>query len=314
MRQTPFADRVPAHGAEMIHDQFHDLCVLLAGQIRTFQENDVRRALALVIQQAVVFAHLSPEQTVASWHPAQVAHRVEGNSISLSLIRDIRSEFQPRLLEVMTDEQVLASNRWGGHLIGDAGQWSILMLRWLLLFEVMVADERRHAYRFGNVLRMRPDALLMCTPSRQPVAMAPFDVLVARDYAVLMVRDAAEIVLTAYLHANRSAMCHIKFELCVPALALTRGLAVGVMRPSAAVVRPASFCNRSQSEKIGGAGGCGRAELNKVLGLRGDGRAVRATTSLPACAGHSAPAWNMTARLLYWMSHRDDRTASVTSR
>lgn len=105
-----------------------------------------------------------------------------------------------------------------------------------------------------------------------------------------MERPAADVALSAYQLANGSALCQLKFELCVPALLLEHNFSVGVMMPPATVVRPSSFCV--------GASGCGRSELARWLERSvGSEESLNAT---PVCSGRTARLWNVTERTRYW--------------
>ena len=90
------------------------------------------------------------------------------------------------MLAVLTDEETLASEHWKGRLAGDAAGWSVIMLRWLLLLQAVSADENLHARPFRLVLRMRPDALLVCVFHWQLEPLSPFNALTSNDYAVQM--------------------------------------------------------------------------------------------------------------------------------
>jgi hypothetical protein len=128
------------------------LALLLAGQIRTFVEPQVRHELYRTIvssSQAVTFAHLSPESTYAPWHLRgssraswQPGRRLASHEVMLNetvvqlVVRETRALFRPTFLRVETDTATTNHTRWTGRLRGDSAASSVLAFRWLLLLEV----------------------------------------------------------------------------------------------------------------------------------------------------------------------------------
>ena len=300
------------------------LAVLLAGQIRTFEEADVRRSLLHNVidpTSASVFAHLAAEHSYAPWHHLtsetfSVPNR--SNDTWRLLLRRIEREMHPRLrlLRIMSDDELLATSPiWVGPLLGDSALQSALMLRWYLLLDAMSAEEAIRSQPFNLVLRLRPDAVLPCSlpmswttsTSSAESALAPHQVLVSRDYAMLALRQAATVGLAAYLVANRTAACRIKVELCLGGVLLARNFSVGVMpQPGAVIVRPQAICAASavlaepsydghlqpQRPHLG----CGREVLPQRL-VHGQTPNRSKTKS---CSATSARPWNLTTRLRYW--------------
>lgn len=293
----------------------HDsrLALLLAGQIRTFEEQPVRRALIRSVIKpygAAVFAHLSPEHSIAKWHDSTRSDdRPRQTATPLALARLIRDEFAPGFLRIQTDSELIAKQpQWVGHLRGDSRQYSALMLRWLVLLHAIKGEEvAGGGRRFLLVLRIRPDVVLRCTfpPSwvlqlaegRASSLLAPHSALVSRDFLVLMDRRAADTALAAYVFANTSRDCQLKAELCVPSLLLARNLSVGLLdQEAASIVRPPSV--RCSSLAAAGSFDCGRTFLTTVGGSR-------------CCATQAALPWNLTRKRQFWSCRNRSRGGSM---
>ena len=107
---------------------------------------------------AAVFAHLSPEYSVAQWHNSTSNEDRIRPTVSLpALAQLIRDELQPSFFRIQTDSQLVAQQpQWIGRLRGDSGQYSALMLRWLLLLNA-VKDREEAA---GGRRRRKPAWLL----------------------------------------------------------------------------------------------------------------------------------------------------------
>ena len=122
-----------------------DLAVLIAGQIRTFEEFNVRLALRHTFgldqvprNKALVafFFHVSSEHTYAKWHSRWHSLNNISQTIRLhELRRQIELELHPRYLNIASDDTTRRSRMWSGTLIGDSEGQSLLMFRWLLLRE-----------------------------------------------------------------------------------------------------------------------------------------------------------------------------------
>ena len=145
MAHSVAADDAPA--------TLHPLALLLAGQVRTLQEERMRAELLSAVVQpsnAAVFAHLSPEESPAAWHfgpvggrsdPSQVAPAATA-ALSAGFAAAFRREFRPVFFELVADAELQGHPRWAGELLGSVRTQSALYFRWLLLHD---AVERREA-------------------------------------------------------------------------------------------------------------------------------------------------------------------------
>lgn len=288
--------------------------LLLAGQIRTFEEQPVRRALMRSVVAptgAAIFAHLSPEYSSAVWHHQTSEGERPHQTVTLeALERLIRNELEPRHLTIQTDEELKTQQaHWAGHVRGDSRQYSSLLLRWLLLLKSLEQAEAEAGRRFALILRMRPDVVLECVlqPALPSIRqLSTYDVVVSRDFLALMDRRAAGVALTAYVLANHSRDCRLKAELCVPSLLIERNLSVGVLADGVSIVRPPTVRSAACSSPVAPSSfDCGRA----LLAAERVGRT--------ACAIGSARPWNMTARRHKWLravsSNASVRSSGISS-
>ena len=279
------------------------LAVLLAGQVRTLAEPQVLREARLNTVRsahAAVFAHLSLEHEPAKWHSkfqsgSTSPVRAHANASAVAAWRNaFRTAFRPLYMRLASDEEVIRQGhpRWAGSLSGQPGAQSVLFFRWLLLHDELVRVERGRGSRFAFVLRLRPDAILLCKLPPDPVSvLGGYDAAQTGDAVVLMTRDAADVALAAYLHAADAWPCQLKVELCVPSLLIERRFSVGALDPGAVVVRPEAMCANDAYQKRMAEQqwlSCGRSHLG---------------TPKPACGAAPRP-WNLTARTQHWTRRR----------
>ena len=274
------------------------LAVLLAGQIRTFEDPAVHsRVVATSGGSASLFAHLSSEHSYASWHRT-VGIPLNGAPASSSvgtLAANLQQLFGAslKLLTMQTDAELLSmhyGHEWVGSLMGDSQSQSLLMLRWAILLRAVKHHEAERGHGFKFVLRMRPDAVLLCNlPSlhahEAAPLLGPYRAVASRDFVLLMDRQAADVALSAYYLANSSFACRAKVELCAPGLLVERNFSVGTMSMLGSLVRPAWVCRTSASLV-----GCSPDEI----------AAQRRTPAAQVCSvATAARPWNLTARLQF---------------
>ena len=274
--------------------QNSSLAVLIAGQIRAFVEPQVQLEVyrtAVSATSAAVFAHLSPEHSYAPWHHRGISPEPRLNQSTIRLlIRTVRMLFHPIFLSVEADRALASHSRWVGDLKEDSAGGSALAFRWLLLYDAMSSAEAKRGRIFLYVLRLRPDALLLCQLANPLVMLGNYSAVVDKDVALLARREAASVGLAAYHLASETKACELKRELCVPAVLLRHGFSVGVMRPGAVIVRPKSLCQALQSGSftLDSSVSCGRQQLALLR---------------PFCR-ESPRLWNLTRGTLYWRSRR----------
>lgn len=279
------------------------VAVLLAGQIRSLAEPPVRRELLLNVVRptgASVLAHLSPEHEYSAWHNfsvGSVARDVTDDARTEALAAALRHDLRPVYLCIEPDEVVRNHPRWRGALLHRPQRWSVLFFRWLLLHGALQAEERRRGAAYTLVFRLRPDLLLTCTLPEPPDVlnwMGAYSALQHGDAALLMRRDAADVALRIYLHANATAPCAVAVEICVPGLLALRGHTVASMKlNTVALVRPEAFCGRPSSARLPEWLSCGRSSLSEGP-----------PTTRPRCTATAArsatQAWNLTAHVQHW--------------
>ena len=253
MAHSVAADDAPA--------TLHPLALLLAGQVRTLQEERMRAELLSAVVQpsnAAVFAHLSPEESPAAWHfgpvggrsdPSQVAPAATA-ALSAGFAAAFRREFRPVFFELVADAELQGHRRWAGELLGSVRAQSALYFRWLLLHDAVERREAAAARRFAYVLRLRPDILPGCAlrpPSVAQLLEPGLDAVALSDQLVLLRRSAVRVALRAYVAAPASPHCRLAPELCVDALLLLANFSLARARQgSATLVRSESMCQSMQ--------------------------------------------------------------------
>ena len=276
------------------------VALLLAGQARTFVEQQVRQDLYDTVARptrATLFAHLSMEHEYASWHNFSALTPSSEKHASALIVDAIRQQFTPvAYLRVQSDRDVAStSSLWRGTLQHLQRQ-SVLYLRWLLLHRALVAEEQRRGSLFKVVLRARPDLLLTCAlPHADALAawMSNYDAVQHGDVVLIARRAAAEVALQAYLYANTTWSCGIKIELCVPGLLASRNLLLGTLLPGTfAVVRPHEFCARAELQQ----------SRNRLPDWLACGRSHLATRRSRCSAAPRS--WNLTHHEQFWLARR----------
>ena len=128
--------------------------------------------------------------------------------------------------------------------------------------------------------------------------MRGYSALQHGDVMLIAQRDAAEVALHTYVHANASALCALKAELCVPGLLAAHNFSLATLTPgTVSVVRPAAFCIQPHLQaRLPEWLSCGRAALaKKVVSVplplavicRG-AKAKRCRSCSSTCESHSA--------------------------
>lgn len=272
------------------------VALLLAGQSRTLSESQVRRDLITSVvrpTRAVLFAHLSAEHEYDVWHNFSTSSEASADS----LVDIIRAEFHPvAFLRVENDREVQRHPSWSG-VLQRPQRFSVLFFRWLLLHKALANEETRRGSRFEIILRMRPDLIVSCSlPLDVGAWMRGYSALQHGDVMLIAQRDAAEVALHTYVHANASALCALKAELCVPGLLAAHNFSLATLTPgTVSVVRPAAFCIQPHLQ----------ARLPEWLSC---GRAALGRAKLPCAA--PTRSWNLTEHVKYW---RDWRRSQRTS-
>ena len=238
--------------------------LLFAGQIRTAEHPhllvELARRLSLNASAHDVYANLSPTHAYAAWHGAPSYEHATVPAFE-HLFRQV---FHPVHLIVASDEELAArcgreaacTHRWHGDLPGDISisNQSMLYFRQLLLLDALVARERARDLVYARVIRLRLDALPVCTLRYHEYGAATPDMLILRsgiDVVSVMSRRAAAVALQAYESTRRGWLpCYVKTEICATSLVFALNFTVGYTGVEFDLVRPDSTCDQTDEERI----------------------------------------------------------------
>ena len=199
------------NGAALAH-----VAILVAGQIRTFEERAVQlnlRDKLVKPNQADVYFSLSPEDSPADWYnrylfpqnkSVQLSSTIGADRLG-SIMTSVRA-FRPVYISIATDSDIAReqSTQWHG-LLQNAYRiykQSHLVFRWQLLLIEASKHEAKRGERYDLLVRMRPDFFVTCAPLDLRTLFREkaekFDALFQNDFFMAARRAAAEVALRVY--------------------------------------------------------------------------------------------------------------------
>ena len=186
------------------------VAILVAGQIRTFEERAVQLNLydkLVSPNKADVYFSLSHEDSPADWYNRIIPLHPQNKSVQLSSTIDadrLHALFRPVYCSIVNDSEIVRerSADWQGLLQNTYKIYnqSHLVFRWQILLIEASQHEAKRGERYEFIVRMRPDFFISCTPLDLRALFREkaekFDALFEPDFFMAARRAAAEVALS----------------------------------------------------------------------------------------------------------------------